>query len=227
LKEITHVFFDLDHTLWDYDRSSKETLLEIYRQFKLEDATSEKRFLNTFYSVNDVLWHRYNIGEIDRDYIKKNRFQTIFERLEVDTSQSGKASDYFMKNCSIKPYLLPDAITALNYLEPRYDLHIITNGFLDSQTAKIQSAKIDHYFKTVVTSECADARKPSKEIFKYSLAKAEATKDSSIMIGDNPKTDIQGARDFGLKTVLYDPSQKRRSLADYSISSLFDLLKLL
>ena len=122
---------------------------------------------------------------------------------------------------------MPDACTALNYLQPKYELHIITNGFLDSQTNKIKSSRIDKYFKTVVTSECADARKPSKEIFEYSLNKASATTASSVMIGDNPKTDISGAQNYGLKTILYDPSQKRRSTADFSISSLYDLIGIL
>lgn len=228
MNQVTHVFFDLDHTLWDYDRSSKETLLEIYEQFGVSGfSVPEKKFINTFYTVNDGLWHRYNIGEIDRDYIKQNRFKTIFERLNVDPSIAGEASKYFLNNCSSKPYLMPDALTALNYLAPKYDLHIITNGFLDAQTNKIKNSGIDKYFSTMATSECANSRKPSKEIFEYALTKASASREGSIMIGDNPKTDISGAREFGLKTILYDPSQKRRSLADFSISSLYELLKLL
>jgi len=228
LNDIKHVFFDLDHTLWDYDKSSRETLLEIYHAFKIQNHTvSEKKFLNTFYHVNDGLWHQYNIGEIDRDYITRNRFKTIFEKLNISISNPQEVSSYFMNNCSMKPYLMPDALTALNYLKQKYDLHVITNGFLDSQTHKLKSSRIDKYFNTVVTSECANARKPSKEIFTYSLTKASASKETSVMIGDNPKTDISGARDFGLKTILYDPSQKRRSLADYSISSLYELLKIL
>ena len=228
MKGLEHVFFDLDHTLWDYDRSSKETLLEIYERFDVSSSSvSQKKFLNTFYDINDGLWHRYNIGEIDREYIKKNRFKTIFERLEVDTTLSEAASGYFLNHCSVKPYLMPDALTALNYLRPKYKLHVITNGFLDSQTNKIKSSGIDKYFDTVVTSECANSRKPSSEIFEYALSKASAAKENSIMIGDNPKTDVKGAREFGLQTVFYDPSQRRRSLADYTISSLYELLKLL
>ena len=97
MNEIRHVFFDLDHTLWDYDRSSKETLLDIYEDFEIRQyEVSEKKFLNTFYTVNDGLWHRYNIGEINRDYIKKNRFKTIFGSLKVDTAISEEASEYFL-----------------------------------------------------------------------------------------------------------------------------------
>lgn len=228
MKGIKHIFFDLDHTLWDYDRSAQETLLEIYNELKLSDSgITEKKFINTFYEVNDKLWGKYNIGEIDREYIKKERFNEVFLTSGVDVIHSKMASSYFLNNCSLKPYLMPDALTALNYLSSKYELHIITNGFLDSQSRKLSSSGITKYFKVMVTSECANHRKPSPEIFEYSLKEAGATKEDSIMIGDNPKTDIHGAKEFGLKTVFYDPSGRKRSLADYTIQSHMELLKLL
>lgn len=228
MKGIKHIFFDLDHTLWDYDRSAQETLGEIFIKYKLaKSGVTEKKFVNTFYTVNDKLWHQYNHGEIDREYIKKNRFEKIFQSLGCEVSLSGDASDYFLSHCSLKPYLMPDAHTALCYLEGKYDLHIITNGFLDAQGRKLNSAGITKFFKIMVTSECANSRKPSGEIFHYSLEKAGASKEDSIMIGDNPKTDIHGAREFGMKTIFYDPSGKKRSMADYTIQSHMELLKLL
>lgn len=227
MKGIKHVFFDLDHTLWDYDRSAQETLGELYVKFDIEKSgISEKKFINTFYTVNDHLWHQYNIGEIDRNYIKTKRFLKIFEAINFDVDFSAEASSYFITNCSTKPHLMPDALTALYYLEGKYELHVITNGFLDSQGRKMESSGIKKFFKVLVTSECASSRKPSPEIFAYSLEKAGATKNESIMIGDNPKTDIHGAKEFGLKTVLYDPSGKRRSMADFTVQSHMELLKL-
>lgn len=226
MREIQHIFFDLDHTLWDYDRSSKETLQEIYGNLELSASISEKKFINTFYEVNDKLWVKYNNGQIDREYIKKERFIEIFRATNIDQEKSKIASEYFLKHCSLKPYLMEDALTALNYLSGKYNLHIITNGFLDAQTRKLQSSGIDSFFDVMVTSECADSRKPSPEIFQYSLQEAGSTKSNSIMIGDNPKTDISGARDFGLKTVFYDPTGRKRSLADYTISSHMELLKI-
>jgi putative hydrolase of the HAD superfamily len=227
LKGIKHIFFDLDHTLWDYDRSAKETLIEIYNRFEIsKTGTSEKKFINTFYSINDQLWHKYNIGEIDREYIKKQRFELIFEAVSMEVTSSGEASNYFMAHCSTKPYLMPDTLTALHYLESKYELHIITNGFLDAQDRKLSNSGLNQFFKVVVTSECASSRKPAPEIFEYSLQKAGAMKENSVMIGDNPKTDIHGAREYGIRTVFYDPSGKRRSLADFNIQSHMELLKL-
>ena len=228
MKEIKHIFFDLDHTLWDYDRSAHETLSEIYARLDLaQSGLTIKKFVNTFYEVNNKLWSKYNDGLIDREYIKSQRFREIFDTYGIDTQKSEEASFYFLNNCSLKPYLMDDALTAIHYLSNRHELHIITNGFIDAQNRKLTSSGIAHFFRVMVTSECIDARKPSPEIFEHSLNEAKATKAESIMIGDNPRTDIQGARDFGMKTVFYDPSGRKKSLADFTIQSHMELLKLL
>ncbi|WP_424962346.1 YjjG family noncanonical pyrimidine nucleotidase [Ekhidna sp.] len=228
MKGIRHIFFDLDHTLWDYDRSAQETLLEIFVNLELaKSGITEKKFVNNFYEVNDKLWMKYNDGLIDRDYIKNERFNEVFLTSGIDADKSKMASTYFLSNCSMKPYLMDDAITALNYLDKRYELHIITNGFLDAQNRKLNSSGIAKYFKVMVTSECANSRKPSPEIFEYSLSEAGASKSDSIMIGDNPRTDIHGAKTFGMKTIFYNPSGRKQSLADFTIQSHMELLKLL
>ncbi|MEP1035568.1 YjjG family noncanonical pyrimidine nucleotidase [Ekhidna sp.] len=228
MKGIKHIFFDLDHTLWDYDRSAQETLSEIYIQLELsKSGLSVKKFVNTFYEVNNKLWVKYNDGLIDREYIKTRRFNEVFTSTGINEVKSEEASSYFLNNCSLKPYLMDDALTALHYLSNKYELHIITNGFIDAQNRKLSSSGITKFFKVMVTSECIDSRKPSPEIFEYSLQEAGATKSESIMIGDNPRTDIQGAKDFGMKTVFYDPSGRKKSLADFTIQSHMELLKLL
>ncbi len=228
MKGIKHIFFDLDHTLWDYDRSAQETLFEIYTQLELADTgLTVKKFVKTFYEVNNKLWVKYNDGLIDREYIKTRRFTEVFSASGINDTKSNIASTYFLNNCSLKPYLMEDALTALHYLSNKYELHIITNGFLDAQNRKLDSSGITKFFKVMVTSECIDSRKPSPEIFEYSLKEAQANKSESIMIGDNPRTDIQGARDFGIKTVFYDPSGRKKSLADFTIQSHMELLKLL
>ena len=132
-----------------------------------------------------------------------------------------------MKTCPEKPHLVPEAKPVLDYLKPRYKLHIITNGFNDVQPVKLKSTGIAVYFDIIVTSESSNARKPSAEIFQFALEKAKATKSDSIMIGDNPNTDIHGARDFGMKTILYDPTGKKNSFADYTIQSLRELIGIL
>lgn len=227
MKNLKHIFFDLDHTLWDYDRSAEETLREIHKNIQLARYdVAPKALIKCFYEVNSSYWHKYNIGEIDREFILANRFQTIFRELKIDRAFSEEASEYFVTKCSTKPYLMPDVEVVLPYLKEKYSLHIITNGFNDVQYNKLNSGKILEYFDVIVTSESANARKPASEIFEFSLKQAGASVDQCLMIGDNPNTDIKGARDFGIKTVFYDPSSKRRTFSDYTIHSHLELLKL-
>ncbi|MEM0940673.1 MAG: YjjG family noncanonical pyrimidine nucleotidase [Bacteroidota bacterium] len=227
MKSIQHIFFDLDHTLWDYNRSAEETLSEMFDLLELSDSGhTANDFFNVFYEVNDNLWHMYNQGKIDRKYIKINRFKEVLEKLGANTSKSLEASNYFMAHCPSKPYLMPDSMTALRYLHEKYSLHIITNGFQDSQERKLKSSGVKDFFDQVITSECIGSRKPSREIFDYSLSQAGASLSDSIMIGDNAKTDISGAKNAGMKSVFYDPSGKKKSLADYTIQSHLELIKL-
>lgn len=226
MKEIKHIFFDLDHTLWDYDRNAQETLVEIYNELGASDTVSLKKFINTYYDVNDKLWYKYNKKLIDRDYIKNYRFVEVFKKTGIQESHAEKSSLYFMANCSKKPHLMEHTKITLDYLIKKYKLHIITNGFNDVQPLKMKSSGIQSYFDVIVTSETSEARKPEPGIFYDALQRANAQKNESVMIGDNPKTDIHGARDFGIKTILYDPSGKKRSMADYSIQSLDELIRI-
>lgn len=227
MKGIEHIFFDLDHTLWDYDRSAQETLLEIYTNFDMEaKGIREKKFINAFHEVNNKLWQKYNIGKIGREEIKNDRFNEVLRMVGIDTTYSKEASEYFINNCSSKPHLMPDTMMALNYLEGKYQMHIITNGFDIAQELKMKNSGIHKFFDIIVTSETANTRKPSPEIFELSLNLAKANKANSIMIGDNPKTDIRGAQDFGMKTLFYNPSGTKKSLADYTIESHMELIKL-
>ncbi len=228
MKNIQHIFFDLDHTLWDYNRSARETLSEIFDQNGFSSSgITIKKFVKTFFEVNDNLWHLYNHGKIDRNHIQQHRFSEVFQKLGVSTENAQDASNYYFLNCSTKPYLMPDSITALRYLEEKkYSLHIITNGFQDSQERKLRNSGISDFFEKIITSECTGHKKPSEEIFHYSLSETGATLSNSIMIGDNPKTDISGAKNVGMKSVFYDPSGRKKSLAEYTVQSHLELIKL-
>lgn len=227
MKGIKHVFFDLDHTLWDHNRNAQETLFEIYQNLETDTSVSFKKFINTFYDVNDKLWYKYNEGSIDRENLRETRFVAFFSKIGIDVSKAEQSSNYFIDNCSSKPHLIPYAKTALDYLSKKYRLHIITNGFEDIQPKKLKYSGIENYFDGVVTSESSNARKPSPEIFQFALDKAKANKLQSVMIGDNPRADIHGARDFGMRTILLDPTGRRRSMADHSILCLSELVGIL
>ena len=208
---LTHIFFDLDHTLWDYESNSRETLEEMYTQFELGKYFSGfEAFVRAFHFANDKLWHKYNNGHVDKEHIRVNRFQNIMKgRGEISEELPEILSEYFMSHCSRKSGLMDGTFEVLEYLSKKYALSVITNGFTDSQNLKIESAGIDKFFRHVVTSETANSRKPSKDIFDFALNISEEKEDEVLMIGDNFKTDIKGALNAGWDSIWYNPQSRR------------------
>jgi YjjG family noncanonical pyrimidine nucleotidase len=205
LRKLKHIFFDLDHTLWDYDTSSMEALTELYNRFNLDQLfTSTEAFIKKFHFVNAGLWDRYNKDEIDREYIRKHRFASVVAgRMDPDEQLTNEMSDFFISFCPTLPYLMEGAVEVLENLKDDFGLSIISNGFTDTQSVKLSSCKIDHYFEHVITSESAGSRKPSTEIFDHALALASVAKEEVIMIGDNLNTDIAGAKAAGWEAIWY------------------------
>ena len=206
-KHKKHLFFDLDHTLWDYETSSDETLRELWHQYKLDEKGIDvDRFLQKFSEVNGRLWDRFHAGEIEKDVIRTVRFPAIFADLQVDDQQAAEAMQQdYIYSCPTKPYLIPGALEVLEALAGRYQLHIITNGFEEIQGTKMRSGGIEQFFEVVVTSGMAGSQKPEREIFAYALRKAKARPEESLMIGDNPHSDIEGAYRAGIDQVFYNP----------------------
>jgi len=211
-----HLFFDLDHTLWDFDRNSKETLAELYQQFELPamGVPPMDQFYEAFMQVNYHMWHQYNLGQIDKHTIRNTRFPLTMQKLGLTATLPVEFGELYIANCSAKPHTMPHAHEVLAYLAPKYQLHIITNGFEDSQWHKLRNAGLDGYFKEVVTSERAASKKPSSKIFEYALSASGATVNESLMIGDNLDTDIAGAKAMGIKPVFYNPHKTAHSNTD-------------
>jgi putative hydrolase of the HAD superfamily len=204
-----HLFFDLDHTLWDFDRNSAECLSEIYTTFQLADAgiASESEFSRHFIEINKKLWSDYDKNLIAHTYIRENRFPLVFHALGVDPRQiTADLNAEYLRLLPSKPHLLESARELLDHLHGRYPMHIITNGFAEIQAIKMDSAEIAHYFTNVVTSENANAKKPDPLVFEYALRISGATAADSLMIGDNYEADILGAKRAGLDTVFYNPA---------------------
>lgn len=203
-----HLFFDLDHTLWDYDRNVQESLAELFELYKLQDLgipTSEV-FFCAFNEVNYKLWALFNVGEIDKENLRNQRFKRIFEHLGVDgLAVPLDMEEDFMFRTSSKPHLFPHSKETLTYLQHKYELHIITNGFNESQAAKMSSSGLTSFFKMIITSETMGHRKPDKRIFEYAMAKLDTDPSSCLMIGDNPDSDILGAQNAGIDQVLFNP----------------------
>ena len=222
------VFFDLDHTLWDYETNAHETLSEVYQVFDLNRGwNSPELFIESFHEYNHQLWDLYNFGKIDRAFIREKRFVKILDDVKLSNVDGIEVSDFFISSCPQKSGLLPGAINILEYLATKYELAIITNGFTDTQSIKIKSSGLENYFEIVVTSENANARKPSAEIFEYAMALTNSSPENAVMIGDNLKTDIEGALAINMKAIWLTDSEVASPKNCSKIKTLAELESLL
>lgn len=226
-----HLLFDLDHTLWDFDRNSGETLLELYHfyNFKRYNKFSRDDFLQKFKEVNTILWELYDRDEIDRMYIRENRFNMVLTQLglrEQDVPQD--ISEVYLSICPTKSNVIPDTFEVLDYLKGKYQMHIITNGFDDIQDAKLNSSNLRGYFDKIFTSEAVGFKKPSKEMFEKAVELIGTQKKSCVMIGDNLETDIKGALNASLDVIFFNPDHIKHDLQlNYEIQSLLELKNIL
>jgi YjjG family noncanonical pyrimidine nucleotidase len=248
IKKYRHIFFDLDHTLWDFERNANECLVEIYEKYDLEKLISEQNvskekndnqliinnleeFLLSFDVVNHELWRLLDKRQITHIELRQRRFKETLAPLNIDISVelSDNLNNEFLRLLPTKAHLIEGAIEILDYLIPKYELHIITNGFDEIQALKMQSSEILHYFGKVITNERANARKPEKEIFEYALQLTNATLEESIMIGDNYEADILGGICAGMDTVFYNPAGEMVShqKPTFEIDNLLDLKTIL
>ncbi len=207
-----HLFFDLDHTLWDFERNAHDCLIEMHNHFRLKELGVEEAdtFFEKFSEANKYYWDLLERKKITSDYIRKNRFKTALSKLgvSIDESFSLKMNEVFIQLLPHKKQLIEGTIEILDYLKPKYQLHIISNGYSDMQMQKMRSSEIDHYFIEVITNEKANALKPEKAIFDYALNCANASFSGSLMIGDNYEADIKGAINANFDTVFYNPERK-------------------
>lgn len=205
------IFFDLDHTIWDFDKNAEETLQELYFKFefdKLFHNNTADNFIEVYTANNHRVWKMYHHGEIDKPTLRRLRFADTFTELGVDPMHFPVSfEEEYLIICPTKTNLLPHAIETLEYLQRKYNLHLITNGFKEACHSKLEHSNLKSFFKTVVISELIGVNKPDPKIFEHALSNGEAKKDLSIMIGDNIDADIRGAQRSGLDAIYFNPLQ--------------------
>jgi len=226
------LFFDLDHTLWDFELNSKETMQELYSNHHIAalGITDFDAFFNIYTAHNHRLWDRYAKGFIKQEELRWKRIYLSLLDFKIANEQLSKdMSLEFLQILPNKKKLFPHTIEILNYLKEKdYKMHLITNGFESVQMQKIKNAEIAHYFTEVITSETSNSLKPNKEIFEFALKTANATLSESIMIGDNETADIQGGINIGMDTVFVNHLNVAPTLtATYTITHLKELEALL
>ena len=230
VKKYKSIFFDLDHTLWDFETNSREALSALHKIYKLEShRISHDEFLIVFKKINLGLWNLFDTGQIKQEVIRTQRFHQIFQEFGVNEYElSLKFSAEYVSELPKKKNLLPHAKVVLDYLISSYPLHIITNGFSEIQTAKLTSGGVLHYFESIVTSESTGHRKPAKEIFEYALYQNNLQPHEVVMIGDDLTTDMGGAKNASLDTIFFNPERiKHDTAVTHEIASLKELFELL
>ncbi len=218
-----HLFFDLDHTLWDFDKNSALTFEKIFRINNLEVELNS--FLEVYMPINLAYWKLYREEKIDKTSLRFARLKDAFDALgvKVSTQLIYKLSGDYITHLSTFNHLFDGTITILDYLKPKYTLHIITNGFKEVQHGKLNKSGIAQYFETVTNSEMVGVKKPNSKIFKHALDLAKATADQSLMIGDNLEADILGALNFGIDAVCFNYHNENIPNEIESVNQLLEL----
>jgi putative hydrolase of the HAD superfamily len=231
MKKYSHLFFDIDSTLWDYETNMREVLAEMHQKYNLIALSIPlDGFIREFYKYNELLWLKYRHGKIQKEELRDRRFYLTLKKLGVkDNELTKKLSIDYIELCPNKTNLFPDVIETLEVLQAKkYHMHIITNGFNEVQFRKLKNSGIEHFFQKVITSDSSGYQKPHQKIFEMAITSVRAKKDESLMIGDDWNADIVGAKKYGIDQVFFNPTQKSilyaTFKATYEIINLKDLL---
>jgi putative hydrolase of the HAD superfamily len=202
--DITDIFFDLDHTLWDFQKNSALTFDFLLKKYQINIDLN--KFLNIYIPINFSYWKLYRDEKITKEFLRYNRLKSSFEKLNISLSDDviNKIADDYVISLPVNNFLIKDTILVLDYLRNKYRLHIITNGFTEVQNKKIVNSQIKKYFHSIIDSETVGVKKPNIKIFDYALKVSGARSKNSLMIGDNLEADILGALNAGFHAIHFN-----------------------
>ena len=213
------IFFDWDHTLWDHDSNAKESLHELFHEFKLHQNSSHsfESFFDQYSAINHQLWEDYQYGRISQDELRESRFRRVFEQISVQADHQS-FGEQFLFRTPRKSKLLPGAREIIVALAQKYPLYVLTNGFSDVQEIKVAGSGLKDYFQEVITSEEAKAKKPDAAFFQFALNQANCLPQEALMIGDHETIDVWGAEQVGIPAIhlchSLQSSQAKRKITD-------------
>lgn len=225
MKHITDIFFDLDHTLWDFEKNSALAFEKVLDKHNINVDLEE--FLTHYVPLNLKYWEKYRNEEVSQAQLRYGRLKDTFDLLsyKINDETIDLLSKEYIHYLPQFNHLFEGAIDVLDYLKPNYKLHIITNGFEEVQAGKMKNSGIDVYFQTITNSEMAGVKKPNPKIFEFALSLANADKEKSIMIGDCIDADVNGALDFGMDAILFNETGKEVSSQIKQVNHLVELKK--
>lgn len=223
LKNISDIFFDLDHTLWDFDKNSALAFDKIFKINQVE--VDLEAFLKHYNIINFEYWKLYRNEKIDKELLRFGRLNDTFLALNQKHEKAfiNKLSKDYITYLTDNNFLYDHAIDVLEHLHRNYSLHIISNGFEEVQTKKLMKSNIHHYFKTIVNGETIGIKKPNPQIFHHALNAANTTNKKSVMIGDGFEADILGAMEVGMDVIYFNEFNKP---VDGNIKTINNLLEL-
>jgi putative hydrolase of the HAD superfamily len=230
MRKYSHIYFDLDRTLWDFDANSREALADLFRKFNLDNIfSSPGEFVEIYHKHNERLWAQYRDGNLTKAILRSKRFElTLKDKKVKDPVLAAQIGEEYLELSALKTNLFPYAKEILDYLRPNYNLYILTNGFRETQFRKLGNCGLDIYFNEVFTSETIGYNKPHQKIFEWAITAVNAKKNECIMIGDDQKVDIEGAKKFGMDTIFFNPlNEKTIVKASYSIQNLLEIKNIL
>ncbi len=206
--KITHVFFDLDRTLWDFEQNSHDELSAIFsrHQLMMKGISLVEEFIKVYKKINEECWELYRMNAIKKEDLRSVRFAQTLEYFGInDPALSERIGLEYVTNSPMRTKLIKDSHEILEYLNPKYSMHMITNGFEEVQHVKLRECGLTPFFGEVITSEMAGAKKPEKKIFDLAIELTGANPATSVYIGDDLLVDALGAANAGWQAVYFNP----------------------
>ena len=220
---VKDIFFDLDHTLWDFDKNSMLAFKRVFKKFKI--TIEFDAFLKIYEPINVEYWKKYREDKVSKESLRRGRLIDSFNFFDLiyTTEKIDEIADAYIQELPFDNHLFEGTVEILDYLILKYKLHIITNGFEEVQHKKLKNSGIDHYFSTVTTSEEVGVKKPNPKVFLTALNKANSLPTQSVLIGDSLEADILGANNIGMQTIFYNYRNESISKKIKSIDSLLEI----
>jgi putative hydrolase of the HAD superfamily len=220
---IKHVFFDLDHTLWDFETNSEKAYAKCFNLYQIN--TDFDIFMSKYRPINEKYWKWYREEKVTKEELKYGRLKEVFDAVNHPVSDDliNKLAEDYLKFLPEFNQLFDGTFEVLDYLKEKYSLHIITNGFEEIQAHKMKQSGLNRYFDQLITSESVGVKKPNPKVFYYALEKANAKAQESMMIGDSLEADVLGALAIGLDAIHFEPFDNNKKNGIKSISSLLEL----
>jgi putative hydrolase of the HAD superfamily len=206
-KKYTHIFFDLDNTLWDFETNSRNAMHVIFQKLNLRQTHDFNLFFETYTRHNDALWESYRKNEVIKKDLTRLRFQNTFDDMEIKGFDADETNELYLNEMPNQKILNEGVTEILHYLKKkRYQINIITNGFSEVQRKKIETSGLKPFFNKIFISEEIKSPKPERAIFEYAVKSSNARKSQSLMVGDDWEVDVLGAVNFGIDAVHYQNS---------------------